>query len=65
MTNSNKPKLGKELTIVIVIKVLLLTLLWNFFVRHQEVHVDAAKVSQSFGLNTKVSNQSQGVNHDQ
>lgn len=61
---NNKPKLGKELAIVLLIKVLLLFLIWNFFVKNQEVHVDAEKISQSFGFQLQNLDQLQGVHHD-
>ncbi|KXW55329.1 hypothetical protein LHV13_04740 [Ferrovum sp. PN-J185] len=64
MKSLNKPKLAKELAIVLLIKVFLLTLLWSVFVRNHEVTVDAEKVSQSFGFQSQVSDQLQGANHD-
>jgi cbb3-type cytochrome oxidase subunit 3 len=58
-------KLTRELTFVVVLKVLLLTLIWWAFVRGHRVAVDEAGMAAALRLNETQSVNSGGEHHDQ
>ncbi len=58
-------KLTRDLTFVVILKVLLLTLIWWAFVRGQRVSVDEAGMAAALRLNEIQSVNSGGDHHDQ
>ncbi|MHB8354024.1 MAG: cytochrome oxidase putative small subunit CydP [Burkholderiales bacterium] len=58
-------KLMRELTFVVILKVLLLTLIWWAFIRDYRVAVDEAGMAAALRLNETQSVNSGGDHHDQ
>ncbi len=58
-------KLTRELTFVVILKVLLLTLIWMAFVRGQRVQVDGAGMAAALRLNETQTVNTGGDHHDQ
>ncbi len=58
-------KLTRELTFVVMLKVLLLTLIWWAFIRGHQVSVDEAGMAAALRLDETQSVNSGGNHHDQ
>lgn len=56
---------GRDIALILILKVVLLFLIWVLFFRGEEVPVNAAQMARALHLESRVSPNSGGFHHDQ